>query len=144
MARFRTPMLFAGFRFRVIIPEKEIQIGASNVFSSPFDGTVWIGRAHQMPDSPDTPNCLLDAFGHASRAIVVMFPFGVSRDYGSVIARKLLVRYKSAEWCPLELDARVNEAAMEWIALRDVSYEGPVNIKPADDPEIARFVMEIP
>jgi len=132
MARFHTPRLFSGYRFMVVIPKKETQIGVMNVFSSPFDGTVWIGRAHQ--DADGEPETLHEALSGVSHIDVYMFPFGNSRDLASTTARRLGVNFAMCDWVPLQLDATESGPAIEWVALRGVQYDGPENVVPAQDP----------
>lgn len=140
MARFSSARLFAGYQFLVVIREKELQLGCSDVFSSPFDGTVWIGRAHQDDPDPRVSTTLYEALHDVTHIDVYMFPFGSSRDRSRTTARRLGVRFAMCDWAPLQLDASTSEPAMEWVALRGIRYDGPENVVPEQDPLLLQFL----
>lgn len=110
---------FMSFRFVVFQPETDEVIGATMVYSDPFNGAMWIGRAHLQGE-----RTLGQRMNEIKKCEVWMFPRNVWLDdkKSDTHARKIEVSWTSMRWVPFDLDATKGEAALEYVCLEGATY----------------------
>jgi hypothetical protein len=126
------PEIFMAFRFAVSIPDKVDVIGASSVFTDPFTGSLWIGRAHRADE-----RTLGQIFSEVNHCEIWMFTRGVwapGETPKEARARKIKVTWPKMRWVPFNLDAAQASAALEYVCLEDATYQAVENVTAADFP----------
>jgi len=111
---------FMSFRFAVYLPETDEVIGATMVYSDPFTGGLWIGKAHVEGE-----RTLGHKLAEIKKCEVWMFPRGIWLDdkKSDTHGRKIRVYWGSMRWVPFDLDATKSEAALEYVCLEGAQYQ---------------------
>lgn len=120
------------FRFAVLIPEQPEVVGASMVYSDPFTGALWIGRAHRQGE-----RTLGQIFAETNKCEVWMFTRGVwakGEPPQDARARKIKVYWGNMRWVPFNLDASKGDAALEYVCLEGATYQSVEEVAASDFP----------
>lgn len=118
---FRFFVVFGpGARADTIVRLGGRSIGLMAVWSDPFaPDRLWIAKGHAKGEK--TLRELLDAETTEHTLAVFM----TERD--GTPERRIDVTFERFDWLPFDLDATKEETAVEWVALRGVTYGPPVN-----------------
>lgn len=105
---------FSGFylshRFAVYVRCRAVM--AHTIYTDPFTGTLWIGRAHQRER-----NMLAVDIGPCDKIEVWLLSRGTSLS-----SRMLSYKFDGTMEVPTDLDASMDDVAMEWLGLKNAVF----------------------
>jgi len=131
----RPKAIYTTWRVLILLPDRgNEKVLAQSVYSDPFTSTLWIGRAHIEGE-----RSLAQKLSEEHRVDVWLLPY---KESG--MARRISVEFARVRACPIDLDCRTAEVALDWVALEESRYSFPVDVPAEEQPEPVRSLGQRP